>query len=123
MNKQFKTKKGICQSIVQYCYRNEKEWLSRRKDQQDLVGYALFDCDKWNSVVHPERKPTGQKEKIPMCEKCYQGLKEVQWKRNRENGWIHVRWFYFYDRERQELEDRAQLDDYYSCQEERSENE
>ena len=52
--------------------------------------------------------------KIEMCEKCYQGEKRVQWERNKEKGWIHVEWFWFYDEERQKLEDKAQLDDYYS---------
>ncbi|CAG8486306.1 4901_t:CDS:10 [Racocetra fulgida] len=71
----FKTKKGVCKSIVQYC---EKKPAVRNNEEQNLVGYILFDCDKFSAVLNPNHKPTGKKEKVEMCEKCYQGAKKTK---------------------------------------------
>ena len=91
-----KTKKGLCEfpTLHSFC-KSQKE--------QDLVGYVLQ-----------------EKEKYSACETCYQETKKNQWQINWERKSPKMKWFYFYDKERQKLEDQTQLVDYLGRQKEQA---
>ena len=91
-----KTKKGICKFPLPHSY-------CKSQKEQDLVGYVLKDTEKFSA-----------------CEICYQGTKQNQWQINWERKSPQMKWFYFYDEKRQQLEDQAQLADYSRRQKEQS---
>ena len=89
MNKEI-IKRGICKVVSPYSY-------CKNSSEQNLVGYFL----------------KGDKnEKVSACEICYQGTKQEQWEINWQHRIINVKWFYFYDKNRQKIEDKLQLDNY-----------
>ena len=83
-----KTIKGICEFPTPHSY-------CKSQKPQDLVGYVMVEVKKFSA-----------------CEICYQQTKPNQWQINWERKSPKMKWFYFYDTERQKIEDQAQLADY-----------